>query len=388
MFLEVSNSIFLDRRFVNGRRGNISAGHSYIIYKSSTGKIDSQAGFIRRSLERFLNQQRNVLWGMKPAYNPYLTKPRNPVACGEVVDYFNTKEMLGMPKNLSPAILKRIVQFQRDEITGNIIYEYIADRQKDKKNKAVLLEIASAERNHYEIWKEYTGRDVSPHYVKIILFKIMSRVMGYTFTIKYMEQTEEFGIRELNAIEKEIPEARAIVDDEEEHEDSLMEMLDEERLHYVGALVLGLNDALVELTGTIAGLTFALASTRLVALSGIITGVSATLSMAASNYLAERANGNARALKSSVYTGVAYLITVILMVLPYLLLPNSLYIAAFGIMLSVVVLIILVFNYYISVAQGLPFLRRFGEMALISLGVAFISFIIGMIAKKLIGIDV
>ena len=93
----------------------------------------------------------------------------------------------------------------------------------------------------------------------------------------------------------------------------------------MGAMVLGLNDALVELTGTIAGLSFALQDTRVVALSGIITGVSATLSMAASNYLAERADGNENALKSSLYTGIAYLITVALLVLPYLLLPSGLW---------------------------------------------------------------
>jgi len=151
---------------------------------------------------------------------------------------------------------------------------------------------------------------------------------------------------------------------------------------------LGLNDALVELTGTIAGLTFALASNRLVALSGIITGVSATLSMAASNYLAQRAEGNGEALKSSAYTGVAYLITVVLIVLPYLLLPNDWYVAAFVIMISAVVLVILFFNYYISVAQDLPFWKRFGEMVVISLGVAALSFAIGLLAKSILGIEV
>ena len=60
--------------------------------------------------------------------------------------------------------------------------------------------------------------------------------------------------------------------------------------------------------------------------------------MAASNYLAQRADGNAQALKSSAYTGVAYLITVVIIVLPYLLLPNNWYIAAFAIMIAAVVL--------------------------------------------------
>ena len=224
----------------------------------------------------------------------------------------------------SPSILQRILQFQRDELTSSILYEYIAGRQKDEGNRTALLEIAKAERSHYKTWKGYTGQELRPNMLKIFFYKIIHMLLGDTFTIKLFEIGETFGAQELREIEGEIPEARTIMKEEEEHEDRLMEMVDEERLHYIGSMVLGLNDALVELTGTIAGLTFALMNTRLVALSGIITGVSATLSMAASNYLAERADGNAKALKSSFYTGMAYLVTVALMVLPYLLLPNSL----------------------------------------------------------------
>lgn len=152
--------------------------------------------------------------------------------------------------------------------------------------------------------------------------------------------------------------------------------------------MLGLNDALVELTGSIAGLTFAMASTRLVALSGIITGVSATLSMAASNYLAERVDGNPNALKSSIYTGIAYLVTVVFLMAPYLILPPDMYVAALVTMLVTVIVIIFFFNYYISVAKSLPFARRFGEMACISLGVALISFVIGILVKEFLGIDI
>lgn len=293
-----------------------------------------------------------------------------------------------MQNQLSSSTYRRILQFQRDEISGSILYRHIALRQKDENNKAALLEIAKAEHNHYEVWKKYTGRDVGPNRLKIMFGTLISRLLGDTFTIKFLEQREDFGIRDLQAIESEIPEARALISEEEEHETRLIAMVDEERLHYIGAMVLGLNDALVELTGTLAGLTFALANTRLVALSAIITGVSATLSMAASNYLAERASGSAKALKSSLYTGMAYLVTVALMALPYLLLPNRLYLLAFGIMLAIVVLIILLFNYYISVARDEPFLRHFAEMAAISLGVAAISFVIGLLAKALLGIDV
>ena len=293
-----------------------------------------------------------------------------------------------MDRAISEDLRRRLLRMQRDELTGSLLYANMSARQKDERNKRVFLDISRGERGHYETWKAYTGQDVAPNRARILLFNLLSIVLGVTFTIKLFEKGEDAGISDLQKIEQELPEARAILAEEEEHEAKLMELIDEERLHYIGSIVLGLNDALVELTGTIAGLTFALANCRLVALSGLITGISATLSMAASNYLAQRAEGNVKALKSSLYTGVAYLLAVAVIVLPYLLLPNSWYIAAFAIMLGSVILIILGFNYYTSVAQGTPFLKRFAEMALISLGVAALSFAIGLAAKALLGIQV
>jgi VIT1/CCC1 family predicted Fe2+/Mn2+ transporter len=129
-----------------------------------------------------------------------------------------------------------------------------------------------------------------------------------------------------------------------------------------------------------------LANNRLIALSGLITGISATLSMASSEYLSTKNSGEENALKSSMYTGVAYLFTVAAMILPYLVFQN--HYVSLAVMLSIVVVIILLFTYYISVAKDQPFGRRFGEMALISLGVAAISFGIGILVKRFLGIDI
>ena len=205
--------------------------------------------------------------------------------------------------------------------------------------------------------------------------------------MKRMESGEERAQKVYAQLYDQIPEAAEIRADEERHEAALLELLDEERLHYVGSMVLGLNDALVELTGTLAGLTFAMQNNQLVALSGLITGASATLSMASSEYLSARSEGRSDALKSSVYTGIAYLLTVVLLILPYLLLPAGAWLSSLGIMLCTAVLIIAGFTYYISVAQGLSFRHRFAEMASISLGVAVISFVIGLLVKQFLGID-
>ena len=293
-----------------------------------------------------------------------------------------------MNKNVSKASLEIIRKMQQNELTESVIYEAIAQFAKGDENKKTLIRLAKEEHAHYEIWKKYTGIEMKPEKLKVFKYKLLARILGFTFAVKLMENGEENAQEEYEQLATDVPESIAIRKQEEEHEDALLEMLDEERLQYVGSMVLGLNDALVELTGSLAGFTFAMQNTRLIALSGLIIGISATFSMASSEFLAARSEGRDDALKSCTYTGIAYLITVVLLIAPYLIFGSEQYILALICMLIVVVLIIAGFTYYTSVAQDQPFKSRFLEMATISISVAVVSFVVGILAKKILGVDI
>ncbi|MBQ4620542.1 MAG: VIT1/CCC1 transporter family protein [Clostridia bacterium] len=288
---------------------------------------------------------------------------------------------------ISEKAMALIEKMQQNEVTESVIYKKIARFAKGEENKKTLLRLSKEEAAHAEIWKKYTGKMPKAQKLKAFWFAIVARILGFTFAVKLMEKGEEGAQDEYETLLSEIPESAEIRTQEEEHEHALLDMLDEERLNYVGSMVLGLNDALVELTGSLAGFTFAMQNTRLIALSGLIIGISATFSMASSEFLAGRSEGRTDALKSCTYTGIAYLITVVALILPYLLFPAHQYVAALICMLIVVVLIIAGFTYYTSVAQEKPFKSRFLEMALISIGVAVVSFFVGILAKKFLGVD-
>ena len=292
-----------------------------------------------------------------------------------------------MTQNVSPKALAIIKKMQQGELTESIIYEKIARFAKGEENKATLRRLAAEEKGHYQIWQKYTGIEMKPEMGKVLKYTLIARVLGFTFAVKLMEKGEENAQDEYAVLAEEVEESKAIRKQEEEHEHALLEMLDEERLQYVGSMVLGLNDALVELTGSLAGFVFALQNNRLIALSGLIVGISATFSMASSEFLAARSEGRSDALKSCSYTGIAYLLTVVALIAPYLLLPADMYIPALICMLAVVILIIAGFTYYTSVAQDEPFRSRFLEMAVISITVAVVSFIVGILAKKFLGVD-
>ena len=279
-----------------------------------------------------------------------------------------------------------IETFQRIEITEHHIYKRLAKVIKDPENSKILDQIADDELRHYQDWKEYTQREIKPNRWDVFKYTLISRIFGFTFGIKLMERGEEKAQENYSLLEGKIPNIDKWIHDEEVHEQKLLAMLDEERLRYAGSVVLGLNDALVELTGALAGLTLALQNVQLIALSGLITGIAASLSMAASEYLSTRSEDTDKhPVRAAVYTGIAYIITVVLLVLPYLLIQN--YIIDLIITLTIGVLIIAVFNYYISVAKDEPFRKSFLEMAGLSLGVATFSFIIGYFIRQWLGVD-
>ncbi|MEI0477514.1 VIT1/CCC1 transporter family protein [Brachyspira pulli] len=293
-----------------------------------------------------------------------------------------------MDNNISKETLKILISMQQNEVTEHAVYLNLAKFVKKEDDKNILIKIAREEYAHAKVLEKYTGKKLKPQKLKVLKFFILSFIFGYTFVIKIMEGGEKDAEYIYSKIFKEVPDAKKIAFEEEEHENKLISILDEDRLKYVGSMVLGLSDALVEISGTLAGLSFALQNNKLVALSGIITGISATLSMASSEYLSAKAEGDKNALKSCAYTGIMYLITVTLLILPYLIYPNNHYLYALITMLCVVVFIIFFFTYYVSVAKSLPFKKRFLEMAGISLTVAGISFLVGLLVKQFLGIDI
>jgi VIT1/CCC1 family predicted Fe2+/Mn2+ transporter len=281
----------------------------------------------------------------------------------------------------------RIITAQRNEITEHVIYDKLSRVVKDKHNSRLLKQISEDEKRHCEFWKQCTNIEVKPDKLKVGFYYFISRIFGITFGIKLMEKGEEEAQIEYEKICSYIPDAKKIVEEEDEHEKQLINMIDEERLRYVGSMVLGLNDALVELTGALAGFTLALQNTRLVAVTGLITGIAASLSMASSEYLSTKSEDDGKhPVKASMYTGGAYILTVIFLISPYLIFQNIYY--SLATTLFNAILVISVFTFYISIAKDLNFKERFLEMSGISLGVAAVSFMLGLGVRIFFEIDV
>ena len=285
---------------------------------------------------------------------------------------------------------RRLIRLQRMERTEMEVYRRLANREKKAENKNLLQKISIQENNHYNLLKEKTGEDVDYSKFRVYFHVITSIFLGLTFSLKLMEKTEQNAAQEYRDLGYD-----DIAEEEDEHEKELLSLLEEDALNYLSSIILGLSDALVELTGALAGLTLAFQELRVVALAGLVTGISASFSMAASEFLATKEeNSNRSPIKAALFTGSAYIITVFLLVIPYLLLTDNSeiifglepHIQALIITFIIGLLIIALFNFYVSVAQDKSFNRRFIEMVIILLIVTMISFLIGLILRESFGL--
>ena len=283
---------------------------------------------------------------------------------------------------------KRLKKILRNELMGHQLYIKLASLTKDKRNKDILRRIGEDELKHYIDMSQMMDISIKQPKLRLWLLNIIvwlfSKILGVTFIIKLAEKLE----RRSNVIHdlKEYPELYEYMIKEEKHEDQLIQLLDEKRIKYMGSVVLGLNDALVELTGALAGFTLSLQNSRTIAIIGLITGISATFSMAASEYLSskEEENKEISPKLASLYTGIAYLFTVVILIFPFFLGVHHL--VSLSISITLAILVIAVFNYYVSVTKDQPFTKRFLSMATISLGVALLSFGIGFLVDQYIGV--
>ena len=283
-------------------------------------------------------------------------------------------------------IRQRLLAAQRDEITEYHVYHRLAGLAANEHNARVLKSIGDCERAHYLALEEITGESVAPDRRKVWFFYLVARFMGLTFGLKLMEKGESSATEAYEGLSGSVAGLDRISREEAEHEEQLIGIIDDEKLKYVGSIVLGLNDALVELTGALAGFTLALGEIRLIVLAGLITGIAGAFSMAASEYLSIKSEGEVlHPLRAAIYTGVTYLFTVLFLILPYLILESPY--LSLAITLVNAILVIFLFTCYVSVAQDIPFRKRFSEMAAISLGVAALTFGMSYLVRLFFNID-
>ena len=284
--------------------------------------------------------------------------------------------------------LKKALKQQQNEINDYTIYKALALFQKDEKNKKIFEKIAKDEKSHYDFWVKITNKQLHPQNLIVWWYIFLVKIFGTSFALKSLERRENGAEEFYKELFEIYPESKKIYEQETQHELELIDMLNDKKLLYAGAIVLGMNDALVELTGTLSGLAFAFDKSLTVGLTGLIMGIAASLSMSGSAYFEAKENPSEEInpLIYSLYTGVSYILTTAILVIPFFIF--DLIIESLILMFICAFLAIVSYNFYISVAKNLSFTKRVLQMSAITFGVALISFGIGYLVKYYFGIEI
>ena len=284
--------------------------------------------------------------------------------------------------------LKKALIQQQNEINDHTIYKILASYQNDENNKNIFEKIAKEEKFHYDFWVKITNQEMKAQKFVVLWFVFLVKVFGTSFALKSLEKREASAEEFYKELFEIYPESQRIYKQETEHEFELIERLNDKKLLYAGAIVLGMNDALVELTGTLSGIALAFDKSLVVGLTGLIMGIAASLSMAGSAYFEAKENPSEdiKPLTYSLYTGVSYILTTALLVVPFFIFETMTF--SLIMMFICAFIAIVSYNFYISVAKDLNFTTRVIQMSAITFGVALISFGIGYIVKFYFGIEI
>lgn len=277
------------------------------------------------------------------------------------------------------------------EFTDSKLYERLSKTVSSTSPFAgVLMHLSATEYKHYEFWKKYAPEE-EPKVDKVKLYWVLflRRVLGLTFASRFLDRHESSVVKEYRALASLIPEAdktafEEMVADELEHEKEFAQKIESSAIRYISFVVLGLADALVEITGIHAGSLGIYDITEYAGIAGVTAGAAASLAMASAAFAQAKQGFQGSANLSAVYTGISYFITAIILAAPYFLTPSMVY--ALGTSLFLAVVILALISYYSTVISGKPFLRDFLEMLLIMFGVTVALYLFGHFIRVSTGI--
>lgn len=281
-------------------------------------------------------------------------------------------------------------EYLKDEFTDYTIYRELAKRERSESRSRLLKELSATEMQHYEFWRRYAKAyvpSVSSFYIKVMI--LLRFFFGLTFTLKLLERHEKRTIAAYRRFLVTLPEhdraaLEAIIRDEEGHEQHLISEINEKVVRYMSFIVLGLADAIVEITGVHAGFLGVTNSTLIAGVAGLVVGFAAAISMASAAYLQAKHDASKSPSSSAFTTGVAYLSAVALLAFPYFLTGNMQY--AFSGSIGFAVMLIAGFTVYGAILTEKGFIKEFAQSVVLTLGTAFATFVFGDIVGDFFGV--
>lgn len=283
-----------------------------------------------------------------------------------------------------------LIRYCEDEYTDHLVYARLAAREQNAQRKETLFNLSRQEESHYKFWE--TLLDGYKPRVRGVFLRAsiaLRYFFGVTFAVKFLERHEAQVIEEYRRV-RPLMEGDAgtqldrIIADEEKHEDFFIDQINEGVVKYLGFIVLGLADAIIEITGVHAGFLGVTSSTTMAGVAGLIVGFAAAISMATAAYLQAKQSTERNPITSALITGLSYILAVVLLALPYFLTDKML--LAFLVSLAMAMLLTAYFTFYSAVLFDRHFGKEFLESSVLTLGTAIATYFFGEFLGKMFGL--
>jgi len=281
-----------------------------------------------------------------------------------------------------------------NELTEHVVYGKLALAEKNPENRVALERLSAQEKTHYEFWQsllpEAEAKKIRARWYTVWGTSFLRTALGVTFITKFLEAHEAGAVQNYQNMIGAIPASHherflQIIEDEKSHERALIGQLKEKRIEYIGFIVLGLADAIVEITGVHAGFLGVTGSTLIAGVAGVIVGFSAAISMGSASYLQAKQDVKKSPLFSGFLTWASYFCSVVLLALPYFLIRVMA--PAFIASTSVGILLVAGFTFYGAIVFDRKFWREFFETVGLMLGTALATFLLGLIVGTVFHIN-
>lgn len=295
----------------------------------------------------------------------------------------------------------------KTEIFDYILYQQLAKDEKDQKVREILQELANGEKSHSEFWKsvaESRGIELEnlnfSDKLKLFLLKIFKKIFGLPLTIKLAEMGEISDAEKYYQLSKE-----AEFNDTEKQK--LLDIMNQELVHEqvltqtqihverIRDAIYAISDGLIEVLAGVSGLDSVLNTPFLVALGGLIIGVSGMISMSIGAYLSSSSEEDIKKNKlkelkgeesketqsetneSVKVTAISYIIGALVPIIPFLAGVPGLY----GLVASYVVTGIstLIVGSIIGILSNVNPLKKAATMTGLAIGAALLTHGIGYV---------
>lgn len=260
------------------------------------------------------------------------------------------------------------------------LYLDLMEHERDAGLKNLFRELALIAKSEFTFWgtkSAVRGDEAHSGMFAKLFHRMLRRALGVTLTTHLLINRERTKLRnfdtycidcldtgERKAIEAMIGRSLALVP-----------VSEDPHFKFFSSVVLRFNDALMELVGALIGFSFALRDPKMVIAVGLVSGITAAASIAASAYLEAEHEKNKDPHRAAFYRGMSYLATATVLVFPFLI-SGSLLIGNI-VMLLMALTMVLILTLYSAVVVGKSYLSQLRKILALSCGVAFVAFSIG-----------